>query len=47
MAAIPELLRNSRVIAVVGPSSKKLRPSYGVAEYMQQRGYRIIPGESE
>jgi len=40
---IQELLRSSRVIAVVGLSSKKFRPSYGVAEYMQREGYRIIP----
>jgi len=40
---IPELLRSSHVIAVVGLSSKKFRPSYGVAEYMQREGYRIIP----
>ena len=43
MAVIEDLLRKSRVIAVVGLSSKKYRPSYGVAEYMQQNGYRIIP----
>ena len=40
---IPELLRASRTIAVVGLSHKKFRPSYGVAEYMQREGYRIIP----
>jgi uncharacterized protein len=40
---IPELLQSSRVIAVVGLSSKKFRPSHGVAEYMQHEGYRIIP----
>jgi uncharacterized protein len=40
---IQEMLRSSRVIAVVGLSSKKFRPSYGVAEYMQREGYRIIP----
>jgi uncharacterized protein len=40
---IPELLRTSRTIAVVGLSHKKFRPSYGVAEYMQREGYRIIP----
>ena len=40
---IQELLRSNRVIAVVGLSSKKFRPSYGVAEYMQREGYRIIP----
>jgi predicted CoA-binding protein len=41
--AIPELLRKSKTIAVVGLSSKKFRPSYGVAEYMQEHGYRVIP----
>jgi hypothetical protein len=43
MATIPELLRDSRTIAVVGLSSKPMRPSYGVSRYMQDRGYRIIP----
>src|SRR3984893_14791638 len=43
MASIPDLLRSSQVIAVVGLSSKRYRPSYGVAEYMQREGYRIIP----
>jgi len=40
---IRDLLRNSRVIAVVGLSSKRWRPSYGVSEFMQREGYRIIP----
>jgi len=40
---IPELLKTSRTIAVVGLSGKRFRPSYGVAEYMQRNGYRIIP----
>jgi len=43
MSSIPELLRKSRTIAVVGLSSKKFCPSYGVSEYMQSQGYRIIP----
>src|SRR3984885_2649850 len=43
MTNIPELLRASRVIAVVGLSSDEMRPSHGVAEYMQRHGYRIIP----
>jgi predicted CoA-binding protein len=43
MANIPELLRAARVIAVVGLSSDEMRPSYGVARYMQRAGYRIIP----
>lgn len=34
---------NNPVIAVVGLSPKQDRPSYGVARYMQERGYRIIP----
>lgn len=40
---IKELLTNSRTIAVVGLSSNSLRPSYGVAAYLQRVGYRIIP----
>ena len=40
---IRELLKTSRTIAVVGLSSKRFRPSHGVAEYMQRNGYRIIP----
>jgi predicted CoA-binding protein len=28
---------------VVGLSSRRSRPSYGVSEYMQSNGYRIIP----
>jgi predicted CoA-binding protein len=43
MAALRDLLRDSHTIAVVGLSSKRFRPSYGVAEYMQKEGYRIIP----
>ena len=38
-----ELLRDSKTIAVVGLSNKRMRPSYGVSEYMQSQGYRIIP----
>ncbi len=43
MKRISELLHSSRTIAVVGLSSKRFRPSHGVAEYMQHAGYRIIP----
>jgi predicted CoA-binding protein len=39
---IADLLKRSRTIAVVGLSCKPLRPSYGVAAYMQSQGYRII-----
>ncbi len=50
MANIAELLRKSKTIAVVGLSSRRFRPSYGVSQYMQASGYRIIPvnpGETE
>ncbi|MFZ0212351.1 MAG: CoA-binding protein [Candidatus Acidiferrales bacterium] len=40
---IGQLLGMSRTIAVVGLSSHKMRPSYGVSEYMQCAGYKIIP----
>ena len=40
---ITDLLKRAKTIAVVGLSSSPLRPSYGVAAYMQTQGYRIIP----
>ena len=40
---ITELLKKARTIAVIGLSSSPLRPSYGVAAYLQSHGYRIIP----
>jgi predicted CoA-binding protein len=40
---IAELLKQSKTIAVVGLSSRRFRPSYGVTQYMQEQGYRIIP----
>ena len=43
MKRISEILHNARTIAVVGVSSKRFRPSYGVTEYMKRAGYRIIP----
>jgi len=42
-AAIAEILRTSRRIAVVGLSPKPERPSHGVAAYLQRAGYTIIP----
>ena len=40
---IYELLSRARTIAVVGMSDSPLRPSHGVAAYMQSQGYSIIP----
>jgi predicted CoA-binding protein len=42
-ATIDEILKSSKTIAIVGLSSNKFRPSYGVAKYLQAAGYRIIP----
>jgi predicted CoA-binding protein len=41
--AIADLLKRAKTIAVVGLSNSPLRPSHGVAAYMQTQGYRIIP----
>ncbi len=43
MSTEADILRKYRTIAVVGLSSRPDRPSYGVARYLQQQGYRIIP----
>ena len=40
---IGKLLTNSKTVAVVGLSDSPLRPSHGVAAYLQSHGYRIIP----
>jgi hypothetical protein len=48
--SIAQILRTSKTIAVVGLSGRPERPSFGVSEYMQSAGYRIIPvnpGETE
>ena len=50
MMSTSEMLKSMHTIAVVGLSSRRMRPSYGVSEYMQRAGYRIIPvnpGESQ
>jgi predicted CoA-binding protein len=38
-----EILKTSHTIAVVGLSTRRHRPSYGVAQYLQSAGYKIIP----
>jgi predicted CoA-binding protein len=40
---ITEVLQRARTIAVVGLSDNPLRPSHGVAAYLQAQGYHIIP----
>lgn len=40
---ILDILKNSKTIAVVRLSSNPGRASYGVTQYMQRAGYRIIP----
>ncbi|HMK22459.1 MAG TPA: CoA-binding protein [Terriglobales bacterium] len=40
---ITEILQRARTIAVVGLSDNPLRPSHGVAAYLQTAGYRIVP----
>lgn len=37
------MLSSAKIIAVVGLSSKRARPSFGVSRYLQSVGYRIIP----
>ena len=37
------ILKQSRVLAVVGLSADWYRPSYFAAKYMQEHGYRVIP----
>ena len=41
--AIKELLRTSRVIAMVGLSADEDKPSNVVARYLMDKGYKVIP----
>jgi len=43
MSVEREILNSSQVVAVVGLSPKSDRPSYQVASYLKEQGYRIIP----
>lgn len=40
---IDRILANVRTVAVVGISDRPDRPSHGVARYLQERGYKVIP----
>jgi len=41
--SLRRVLRDNRVIAVVGLSARWYRPSFFAAKYLQEKGYRIIP----
>ncbi|MFC1900138.1 CoA-binding protein [Chloroflexota bacterium] len=43
MSVEEEILKESRVIAVVGLSANPERPSNSVALYLKENGYKIIP----
>jgi predicted CoA-binding protein len=43
MRTIAQILNDSKTIAIVGLSNKPDRASFGVAEYLQGQGYRIVP----
>jgi len=43
MRTIAQILQDAKTIAVVGLSDKPDRASYGVAAYLQEHGYRILP----
>ena len=42
-AKIRDILRDTKVIALVGWSPKPDRPSHGVAAFLHNRGYTVIP----
>ena len=44
---IADILKRAKTIAVVGLSDNPLRPSHGVAAYLQSHGYHIIPVNPE
>lgn len=41
--SLRRILKQNQVIAIVGLSASWWRPSYFVAKYLQEHGYRIIP----
>jgi predicted CoA-binding protein len=42
-AELRSILGDAETVAVVGLSSNPLKDSFGVAEFLQHKGYRIIP----
>lgn len=43
IASLRRILQTCRTVAVVGLSAEWHRPSFFVAKYLQQHGYRVIP----
>jgi uncharacterized protein len=43
IATLRRILKTCRTVAVVGLSAEWHRPSFFVAKYLQQHGYRVIP----
>ncbi len=43
ITTLRRILRDCRTIAIVGLSAEWHRPSYFVAKYLQDHGYRIVP----
>jgi predicted CoA-binding protein len=42
-AHLRRILRDVRVVAMVGASPKWVRPSHFVLKYLQAKGYRVVP----
>ncbi len=40
---ILDILKNNRIVAMVGASPNWVRPSYFAMKYLQSKGYRVIP----
>jgi predicted CoA-binding protein len=40
---LKEILKTSKVIAVVGLSNDRARPSYRIGKYLKAKGYKVIP----
>lgn len=42
-SSIKEMLEQAKTIAILGCSGKQYRTSHQIAEYLQNKGYKIIP----
>ncbi len=40
---ITEILKSSKVIAIIGASLKPERPSHWISVYLKEQGYKVIP----